>query len=586
MSLWHDIRGLLGAAAASGVERVQKSLVGEQIVAVDQDVPFDAMREALVKAGLAEPTEEKPRGLFHDPYAVMDYGGWRERPSALTYETLRMMAARNTVIAAIIQLRTNQVAQFARPQQGPYDKGYRIILRDRRDKKKQMTTAQQKQAEELERMLESTGFLLPDERPSDRDSFRTFLKKCTRDALTYDQMVFEKIRDRTGKVSRFTALPAETIRPAVVDKEHLDAKDLRERVSHVQVYEDTVIAEFSPDDIAWCVMNPRSDLRTNGFGFSPVEQLFQLVTAWLYGLEYNQRVFMQGSAIKGILNVKGAIPDRQLRAFRRMWYSMVSGVQNAWKTPILNAEDIQWQSMHSSNRDMEFGNWIDYLTKLTCSVYGIDPVEINFIYGGGGSTGSGGLFDRRPNQAEITESKDKGLIPLIDHIEDCINSHIIWELEPDFEFSFTGIDSKVEEKERDARIKEVTNFSTIDEIRALYEEDPLPDGLGELILNPTYMQWAMQKQAQAEEGQEPGEELGGPGGDEGDEGDENAPDDDGFLPGPGGPPGGPGGGEGEDLAASLTAALPFDMEALRKSAISHRLDGARQVIEIDIPEGT
>jgi Phage portal protein/LAGLIDADG-like domain len=956
VGLIDTLSGATTAAVRAAAEWVTKS---------DDDVPFREMQDALVKAGVAEPTEEKPRGLFHDPYAVMDWGGWRQRPSALTYDTLRQMTISNTVITAIIQTRVNQVAQFARPQQGPYDKGYRIILRDRRDKKKVMSKVEEKRANEIERMLETTGFLLPDETPRDRDSFRAFSKKFTRDALTYDQACFEILRDRTKKPSRFIMLPSETIRPAVNDVEHMEPEERRSRVSHVQIYEDTVIAEFGADDIAWCVMNPRSDLRVNSFGYSFVEQIMRLVTAWLYGFEYNcftaeslvttdrglvpigdldgesfrihdgmrwqdarayaterkpvvrtrlwnglelrsspehrfrvipkesetgepewrrqkqlkqgdavlvayrrsdcridldafkvgqiyaggrssasdftptkeliedtafwemigfalgdgywpsgrtgwmglfphhtkeaplfdrflaicdrhgiqavrkqinehhtrvtdgvrgypiirishmafvrwlydlgfrpsneerciptlffrqpawirdallrglftadgstnthesgyrtpgvasvsrsfrqdilrclwsvgvaanevgvgwdrgpliniqdipafveqigflddyksenitrrspdrwdvlhpatakavclklqehpnwlqlslkhrgrvsavltagsglsrpvaismfkdlsieipealsychvevdvtdakpthheqmfdvevmndrhlfvanhmavanTRFFTQGSAIKGILNVKGAIPDRQLRAFRRMWYSMVSGVQNAWKTPILNSEDIQWVNMHSANREMEYSAWMDWLTKLECAVFGIDPIEIGFVFGSAGSGGGSSMFERRPNQSEVTESKDKGLRPLVDHITDNINQHLIWELEEDFEFSFSGLDAKAEEKEREARLQEVKSYKTLDEIRAEMDEPPMPKGLGGLVLDPTYLQWAMSKEQQPSPGGEeegsqgqklmtPGEEEEPGGGNEGEE---------------------------------------------------------------------
>ncbi|MCZ6871663.1 MAG: phage portal protein [Gammaproteobacteria bacterium] len=452
-----------------------------------EDVPFDEMQKALAATGLAEPTEEKPRALFHDPYSTMDWGGWRQRPSNLTYESLRMMSVQNTVIAAIIQLRTNQMAAFSRPQQGVYDKGYRIIKRDRRDNAVRMTSSEQKQASELEAMLETTAFLQPDERPADRDSFRDFVKKSTRDALTYDQMCWEKIRDRTGRPSRFICLPAETIRPAVADTEHMSTDQLRSRVAYLQVYDNSVIAEFGMDDLAWCIMNPRSDLRANGFGFAPTEQIVRLVTAWLYGFDYNSRFFTQGSAIKGILNIKGSIPDRQLRAFRRMWYSMISGVQNAWKTPILNSEDIQWVNMHTNNRDMEYGQWMDWLTKLICSVYGIDPVEINFIFGNSGQTSS--LSQSRPNEAEVTESKDKGLSPLADHITDNINRHLIWEMAPDLEFSFTGLDAKAESKERERRKTEGEQWKFIDEIRAEQDEEPLPNGQGQMIMNAAWVSY-------------------------------------------------------------------------------------------------
>lgn len=490
----------------ANVRRAVGSQLERWAVESDDDVPLDTMIKALEKRGVsvAQPTDEKPRAMFHDPYSVMDWGGWRQRPSSLTYETLRQMSVSNTVIAAIINLRTKQVGAFCRPQQGQYDRGYRVILRDRRDKKKGMTKAEQKEAEALERYFETTGLLLPQEKPSDRDNFRQFCQKAVRDSLTYDQWCWEKIRDRKGRPSRFIALPSESIRPAVADVEHMEAAELRSRVSHVQVYENQVIAEFGVDDLAWCVMNPRSDLRVNGFGFSPIEQIVRIVTAWLFGFEYNTRFFTQGSAIKGLINIKGAIPDRQLRAFRRMWYSMVAGNQNSWKTPIVNADDLQWVSMHSTNRDMEFGAWMDWITKLICGIYQIDSVEIGFIFG---SSNGGSLFDRRPNQAEVTESKDKGLRPLLTHLEDHLNQHMVWELNPDFEFAFTGYDSKAEDKETDRRGKQVATHRTVNEIRAEEDQEPLPGKLGDIVLNPVFMQWAQMQEGG--EGEEGGEEQGG-----------------------------------------------------------------------------
>ncbi len=492
MSLFDEIRNTLGSAITQAGERL--STLGEGHTP-DADEMTDVLEKAgLVQATMAQPTEDKPRAMFHDPYAVVDWGGWRERPSALTYETLRQMSMRNTVIASIINLRSWQVSQFGVPQQGRYDKGYRIVLRDRRDKKKGMSDQEKMRASEMERMLETTGYLLPDEKPAQRDSFRAFLKKATRDVLTYDQWCFEKIRDRSGRISRFQALPSETIRPAVSDYEHMDEAEQRTRVSHVQVYDDSVIAEFSPEDIAFCIMNPRADLRVNGFGFSPIEQLVQLITAWLFGFEYNQRFFSQGSAIKGLINIKGAIPDKQLRAFRRMWYSQISGVSNAWKTPILNSDDIQWQSMHSTNREMEFSAWMDWLTKLTCAIYGIDPIEINFQYG---NTGQSNSLNTPDNEKRVTESKDKGLRPLMEHITDSLNAHIIWELDPNFEFQFTGLDAKSEDQEREARIKECGNYRYIDEVRADMDDPPLPDGMGQVIANPVWFQFYTAAKAEA-----------------------------------------------------------------------------------------
>jgi hypothetical protein len=147
---------------------------------------------------------------------------------------------------------------------------------------------------------------------------------------------------------------------------------------------------------------------------------------------------------------------------------------------------------------------MDWLTKLICAIYGADPIEINFIFGNSGQTSS--LSQTRPNAEEVTESKDKGLRPLLTHLEDHLNQHILWELNPDFEFSFTGYDAKAEDKETDRRAKQVKTHKTINEIRAEENEEPLPGKLGDIILDPVF-----QAHYQAEMGQAQEEGGGGPG---------------------------------------------------------------------------
>lgn len=604
MGFFDDIR----SAGRAGVRAAAMRWVTES----DEDVSFDAMEAALSKSGLAtsgaqapsiaQPSHEVPRAMFHDPYSVTDWGGWRQRPSAMTYETLRLMAQQNTVIGAIINLRVNQIAQFARPQQDRYDRGFRIVLRDRRDRSRSMSKIEEKRATEIERMIETTGFLLPGEKPQDRDSFRTFLKKSVRDVLTYDQWCFEKLRDRQGRPSRFICLPSETIRPAVVDIEHQSVQERRERVAYVQTFENSVIAEFGVDELAWLIMNPRSDLRANNFGLSPVEQIVRLVTAWLYGFEYNQRFFSQGSAIKGLINIKGTIPDKQMRAFRRMWYQMVSGVQNAWRTPILNSEEIQWVSMHSNNREMEYAAWMDWLTKLICAIYGVDPIEINFQFG---NTGQSSSLNAGSQEDKVVESKDKGLRPLIDHLVDGLNQHLVWELEPDFEFSFSGLDQQAEETERKGIIELTKSILTVNEGRAKLGEEPLPAELGNVILDQTWLAWAQaQMQPQPDEGGMPGEEPGGGGdgllsdpeddagddllADAGDDADDDSEDEPLHATAPKGKS--PRGSaammsddDDDDLLARSSRVEALATEELRKAHRAMMIAGDRQTIEIIFP---
>lgn len=74
------------------------------------------------------------------------------------------------------------------------------------------------------------------------------------------------------------------------------------------------------------------------------------------------------SAPKGILNFRGDnfTPD-QLEAFKRQWRANLEGVENSWRTPIMQAEQgVEWINLHPSNQEMEYAMWMEYLIKITC----------------------------------------------------------------------------------------------------------------------------------------------------------------------------------------------------------------------------
>jgi hypothetical protein len=211
--------------------------------------------------------------------------------------------------------------------------------------------------------------------------------------------------------------------------------------------------------------------------------------------------------------------------------------------------------MQSSNRDMEFNAWMDFLIKLTCSVYSMDPIEVNFKYG---NSGQKGAMQEQSNREKITESKERGLRPLLGHLSSLINRNIIWPLNENFEFCFVGLDSSTRDEAAKLQTQQVKSYRTVDEIRAEEDLEPMPEGEGAVILDPTWLQARAQK-AQADQqaqmaqqgygqpgadGEPPTDENGEPDfeamlgddDDEDDEDDENAPPPPRQLQAPGRPP--------------------------------------------------
>lgn len=446
---------------------------------------------------------DDPKSMFWDPFSIIEQLGYKERPSSITYGTLKAIVYRMPIVQAVILTRVAQVASFAQPQQDRYQLGFQLKLRDQDGKP---SKADEKWMADMEHMLMHTGVC---DDPRKRDNFEQFLRKLIWDSLVYDQCGFEVVPDRRGKPAQWYAVDGQSLRLADTASAYMK-KRFENDTKYVQIYDGMIVTEYNNEELCFGVRNPRTDQRLYGYGVSELEMLISAITSLLWSWQYNSKFFSQGSAAKGILNFKGAIPENQLKAFRRHWYMMLSGVENSWRTPIVNSEDLQWVNMQTTNRDMEFNAWMDFLIKVVCSCYQMDPVEVNFKYG---NVGQRSGLQEAANKEKITESKERGLRPLLRFIESMINRHVVWPLNENFVFTFVGLDAQTRDDLAKLNQQRVKTTWTVDELRAEEDLPPLKDGMGEVILDPVWMQWAQQKQAQQEGAEGEGfPEFGGRGG--------------------------------------------------------------------------
>jgi len=299
--------------------------IGETIGLLSKALPIE--ETDFVMDGVKQPrmvSEEAasdPGSLFYDPFAIIEQLGYKDKPTQITYGTLRNMVYRMPVVGAIINRRINQIAEFAHPQRNRYDMGYKLKLRDR--------TAipgpvDRKWMAWFESFLETTGVT---NNPGGRDNFETYLRKQVRDSLTYDQACTEIVPDMTGKPAEFYAVDSSSIRIADTATTYMN-EDLEAAVRYVQIYDSMIVAQYSASQMVFGVRNPNSEIRVHGYGMSEMEGMVNVITNLLHGFTYNQKFFTQGSMPRGLINVVGAIPEKQLKAFRRHWYQMLSGVEN------------------------------------------------------------------------------------------------------------------------------------------------------------------------------------------------------------------------------------------------------------------
>lgn len=448
------------------------------------------------------------KAYMENPIRMAQATNYKDKPSSLSYNILYQMSVKNSVVGAVINTRVNQVSAFTKPARFSEDGvGYKIRLRD------PLETPNSEQKEvmnSIELFLENCGF----SDDSDRDDFDTFIRKIVRDSLTYDQMCFEIIPDRKGKPAEILAVDAATIRAASENYQadqtwmEMVPNKKNEEVKWVQVVDGTIVSWFTARELAFGVRNPRTNINLQPYGFSELEQLIHQITSHLYAEEYNSKFFSQGGTTKGIINIKsdpnGIGNKEQLDSFKRQWRAQVNGMTGAWKTPVLQVPNgIEYINVSQSNREMEFEKWMNYLVNIVCAVYQIDPAEVNFPNNGGVSGNGGSVFESS-QEVKLKNSKDKGLKPLMRFIESIINKFVVSKFSQDYVFVFTGLDDKSEEEKAELDTKQVKTWRTINEIRKEHGEKPLENG--DIILDPSYLNYIQQKEMAAQQGAMGGDE--------------------------------------------------------------------------------
>lgn len=457
------------------------------------------------------------KSFILDPNALREGNEFQNRPIAIGFESLNRMS-KTPIINAIIKTRVNQVASFAEPQRDKYSTGFKIQKRRGygEDQGESISKSEQKVIDYITDFILNCGSV----NDWETDTFDTFVRKITRDSLVYDQCTFEVVYNQKGYPVEFIATDASTYRIAQTFddqkfgelKQHSpaalrNARDPRAvkqlkgyYPSYVQIHQGLPVQYFYPWELCFGVRNPSTALKNNGYGVSELEEMIVTITNMLWADEYNRRFFNQGSAPKGIIKVKGNINETRLQQFKQQWLTMVAGVTNAWKTPIMNADEMEWVDLQKSNRDMEFSAWMEYLIKIGCAIFQIDPSEVNFPLPGGQQQSS--LFEGS-NKERLKHSKDKGLYPLLKFLQQKINKYIVNQIDDRFEFVFSGLEGTTYDQELDRAVKRVSNFTTINEERTAFGLKPLPDEQGDIVLNSIYFQ-AQQAAAMADQEQDMG----------------------------------------------------------------------------------
>lgn len=370
---------------------------------------------------------------------------------------------------------------------------------------------------------------ITDNRPFETEkwNFDAALRAWVRDTLTYDRYATEIVPDRAGRVHHWFPVDGATIKFAsnrlsdykqmaenfvnldilypenkVEAMEKQKVLELRPELlsknayKYVQVIRGKIERAYTKDEMKVGIRNLSADIYMNGYGVSELELVVSLVTGHLNAEFYNQAYFTQGFSAKGILHIKAALNRRKVETVRQQWQHMLKGSRNSFQTPIFaGLDEVEWIPLTQNHQDIGFEGWMRYLVKMICAIYQIDPHEIGI---GLKDEGAGGGMSGDNTKEKLDQSKNKGLYPLMRHIENYVNEQIIKPFDNRFVLKFCGVTAESREESIKRQDIERKFKKTVNEMRAEDGLPPLP-GMDDFIAGPEYATWYGQFSKKAED---------------------------------------------------------------------------------------
>lgn len=460
---------------------------------INEQFEEQAFQKALSKGNVI-PFPPKGRGdrgmqsVTLDEYQISAQGYYWDRPGILNFDSMRAMVDATPLLNAILLTRIRQINRFCHPQMDQAEAGF--VIRHV-DKNIELNDEQSASVARLQQFMLNCGWETNPRRRKrlKRDNFAGFMAKSVRDTLTLDAAPIETEfkRDRSMGLDGFYAVDGGSIRLCTEDGYQGD-----DEIYALQVIQGRIRTAYTYDDLIYEVRNPRTDVRSCGYGTSETEMLIKVVTYLLNTMTFNGSFFDKNSIPRGLLSLVGNYDASDIAAFKRYWTAMTKGIQNAFNLPVIVSKDseskAQFQEIGGQLNEMAFAKWMTFLTSVACAIYGIAPEEVSmesFTVGKSSLSGS-------DTEEKIISSNDKGLRPLLSFYQNMFSDFIIQEFSPQYMFQWMGLDGDDAKTQFEKR----KLAETWNESRAEIGLDPIEGALGDAPINPSLMSaWSAERQA-------------------------------------------------------------------------------------------
>jgi hypothetical protein len=454
------------------------------------------------------------KSFFADPLALeTNYYGTVRTISPyygrqISYRILRRVSEKGWILNLCVQHLVKKIRPFLKESTKDNQHGFKITNTDAKQKTRDMTDAEKKEARRLVKFFMKTGDAEDDNREDDLDKYTT---KIVRDLLQLDQISTELQRTRGGELCAFWAVDTATIEVALPESERVTG------IKYAQVINHLPYAYYGRDELIFDCMNPRTDIEKAGYGYSIVEQTIDLVTSAINTFMYNSGFFTENKLPRGILLLNGDADTEEVEDIEDYIANLMSGPPTSqWRVPIIpsgkekSAESggrrFEWVNLQGTNKEMEFQGWFDLLMSAVVAMFALSMEELGLH-----SQKSQSLYAEN-TQPKIEASKSLSLGDILGFLQKHFNKILSYK-NPAYEFEFVGYEKDDPKLMLDLDKGEVETYKTIDEKRAEKGLEPFNTKWSQVPLNPQVTQMVMGEQQESPFGEDiggvEGEEDGG-----------------------------------------------------------------------------
>lgn len=211
-------------------------------------------------------------------------------------------------------------------------------------------------------------------------------------------------------------------------------------------------------------------------GMSPIAMARQAIGTGLAAESFGARLFARGALIQGVLTGDQKIDEDTGKRLKAQWKAKTTGEANQWDIPIMGS-GLKFQSIALPPADAQFIETRKFSVTEIARLFGLPPHLIGDVE----KSSSWGTGIEQQNMQMLTYTADPWLV----RIEERVSREALLDESTYVKFNRGALLRSDMATRFMAYQRAINNgWQNADEIRALEEQDPLPDGAGRTFYRP------------------------------------------------------------------------------------------------------